>query len=182
MKIFVKRNHFDKFSPIGVYIILCILTVVSWKCNAISFLSGIAWIFFTLILTLLLCRYLGTLGLYISDDKVYYKTFRRRQIDVQEIAAIRITKSVATTNSNTTFHPNIEWKDIRGKQLYSMIFYHEYRPHSMHETDLGDRFFLDTFLDAVLFRTVYDSSALNYIKSVNPEVIIILPSGQIADK
>lgn len=181
MNLFAKRNHFDKFTPIGLFLVSCALTALTVVLDATHHVYAIGWFFVTLVLTMFVCRYLSTCGLYIQEEHIFYKTFRIKNIDIREIAAVRITKAVWRTNSSQLFHPDIDWTDTDGRQLYSMVFYHEYRPQSMCGPDYGDRFFVDTFLDSVLFRTVYNKDVLQYLKKENPKLIIILANGEILE-
>ena len=177
MNLFIKTEYFSKGTIIGLSIIWSAVGLLAFYKKAIDGQAIIIWITITVFLAIVLCKFFDTFGLYINGDRVTYKTFIEKTVDVQKIVAIRITKAVIRTKNDDYIYPDVDLKDNHGNQLYSMIFLREYNPLSVHQSDIGDRSFLDVFGNSVLFRTVYCEDAILALKKLNPQIIVIPSDG-----
>lgn len=111
---------------------------------------------------------LGKWGLYIDDEKLYYKGFRRKELSANDIRAIKISKAREAGNLHYGFY---DLKDEDGKQLYSMMFLKEIS-NGMDWHDRGDMSFYSQYKEQILFYTIYDQSVIDYLLTLNPNIIV----------
>lgn len=169
-QIFVKRSHKDiKTALIVWYLCLLVICVIGVVLNAklafriFTFLIGIFILFIYLI------KLFDSFGIYVNGEKVIYKTFKRKEIDIREIVGVKIIKAEGQVN--------IAWSsfDIKDKQknvLYSMMFLSNIES-KMEKYPYGDLEFLRTYRKSVIMYSVYDERLIDYLKEYIPALKII---------
>ena len=111
-------------------------------------------------------------GLRISGETLTYRTLWRKKFTPADIAAIRIARSVRySMDSWKLDFPDIV--DKEGNPLYSMILLKSYDPEQMNIPDPADQFFCRAFRRQFLARAVYDAEVIDYLKSLNPAIVVI---------
>lgn len=71
-----------------------------------------------LLLFVYLSKVFGTFGIYIHDDRIYYKTIKRKEVDINSIVGIKIIKSEGQVNIAWS---SFDMKDRKEKSLYNDI-------------------------------------------------------------
>ncbi len=179
MKIFVRPKYtkekylgFLLAGSVSFFVILytadeIIDLAVSIMIHGILFLLAVMWY----------C-YVKKFGLHISENTICYKGWRKKEISPQNIKAIRISKAVMQIGSRYSRY--IDMKDSDGNQLYTMFLLHTYYPWDMHQPDApttGDLTFEACHRQCIFSRTMYDQKAVDYLKTLNPEIVVIPPEG-----
>ena len=117
-----------------------------------------------LIIFLFLLLYLSNLfdgfGIYINDDKVYYKTIKRKEVDINSIVGIKIIKSEGQVNIAWS---SFDMKDKEGKNLYSIMFLSRIED-GMKEYPYGDLEFKRDYRKSIVMQSVYDEKLIDYFK------------------
>ena len=98
-EIFVKQNHKNiKTLLLILYIcFFCISTIIMIAKEKTRLIISIFLIFLFLLL-LYLSKLFEGFGIYINDNKVYYKTLSRKEIDINSIVGIKIIKAEGQVN------------------------------------------------------------------------------------
>ena len=120
MKKFLYITHIDYITQIRIgSIMLCFLIIATWNQWRYD-LGGIIFIVFG---TEFLVRYIKTMGVYIDNKSVLFKTcFSRKATCVEEIVAIKIERAIQESINWPSFY----LKDNRGNQLFEMIAVSKY--------------------------------------------------------
>lgn len=169
-QIFVKRSHKDiKTAFIVLYICLFIVCIIGTMFNIERAVAICIFLIGTLILFLYLVKLFGTFGIYINGNKVIYKTFRIRKIDIHKIVGIKIIKAEAQVN--------IAWSSFNIKSnnehaMYSMIFLSDIE-NKMKQYPYGDLEFLRRYRKSIVMYSVYDERLIKFFKDRIPDVQII---------
>ena len=107
----------------------------------------------------------------------FFKGFRRKEISVADIYAIKIEESVTWTANYT----GIGLRDKQGNKLYTKILVKR-SPNKnsdlledLKTTDLGDYRFMMRNERCVLGSCVYDQSAIDYLLTLNPNIMVFYP-------
>ena len=112
-------------------------------------------------------RFFNSFGLYITETNIYYKKIKKHSVDLESVYAIKIIKSEIDGK-----YGRRPIKDIRGNNMYSMIFLSGIAEH-MYNYEYGDTMFMHEFKNYVLFHTVFNDDFLKHIKEYHPNVIVI---------
>ena len=118
-------------------------------------------------------RFSMSFGLYIENQIVFFKGFRRKVISVADIYAIKIAESVTWAANGT----GIGLRDKEGNKLYTMILVKK-SPNKNSDLledlkkDLSDHRFMIRNERCVLCSCVYDQSAIDYLLTLNPNIIV----------
>lgn len=167
MQKFVKKSHIP-FRPI----IWMLVAVTCPLIAALGQMSDEYGLYANLINILIiafafsLSRYMSTFGLYVKDS-IYFKLFKYEKINVDEIAAIKITPAIMP-NGIGSFQV-IKGKDK--KALYSMIFIRDILD-GMDSLDSGDFYFHYNYKSSIMFYVTYDQSVIDYLLTLNPNIIV----------
>ena len=122
--------------------------------------------------TVFLIRYVKSMGVYIDNESILFKTwFTRKTLCVEEIAAIKIEKAIQGSTLGSTF-----LKDKQGNPLFSMIALSRYDATMLRQSpdqdQMGDTHFFYKFKKHVLFYSIYDQSVIDYLLTLNPNIIV----------
>lgn len=160
-EIFVKQNH--KNAKVGFLILYICYFCISISIMIINEKMKVVMIVF-LIIFLFLLLYLSNLfdgfGIYINDDKVYYKTLKRKEVDINSIVGIKIIKAEGQVNVAWS---SFDMKDKEGKNLYSMMFLSRIEK-DMKEYPYGDLEFKRRYRQSIIMQSVYDERLFDYFK------------------
>lgn len=166
MKTFVKQSHLP-------YMLFTVLASVSFCIAAIGVplrdgnIWGVVWrMIAILLLTIFFARYVKSFGIYVDGEQILYKSFLPRHIDVRAITAIRVTKAVWIQK----YGKDNQIVDRNGDPLYTMIFVKEYKEEM--RLDLHDMDFRDCFKKQILCFSTYDQSVIDYLLTLNPNIIV----------
>ena len=168
MNKFLKRSYFYEFSVISLSIVVSIVLLLFCIKDISNLPFSISVILIVIIVAHIVLRYLKTFGLYLSDGKIYYKTFRKRKIGIESVAAIKVIKASAHTRHGK----DADLTNDSGNLMYTMIFLKEYISWRMHQEDLNDVSFRSLFREYILCYTVYDQSVIDYLLTLNPNIIV----------
>lgn len=117
-----------------------------------------------LVVLFMLLSYLSNVfngfGVYINDDKVYYKTLKRKEVDINSIVGIKIIKAEGQVNIAWS---SFDMKDKEGKVLYSMMFLSNMEK-GMKEYPYGDLEFKRRYRKSIIMQSVYDKNLIEYFK------------------
>ena len=106
-------------------------------------------------------------GVYLSNGKVFHKTFSsRKTIDVNRIVAIKVSKSLM----GRRFGPLYDLTDEQGNALYTMFLLNGVDDEMVHYSG-GDLLFGNEFQPYIICRCIYDPVVINHFKSLNPNLI-----------
>ena len=111
--------------------------------------------------------------MYIENQTVFFKNFRKREISTTDIFAIKIAETVTWTAN----HTGIDLRDKQGNKLYTMILVKK-SPNKNSDLledlkkDLSDHRFMIRNERCVLCSCVYDQSAIDYLLTLNPNIIV----------
>lgn len=167
-KFFVRQTHMDFRGLFGIVFAICLglVILISVRQKTIYY-SSIIFLIIVFTLCFGLSILLNGFGLYIYDDGIYLKKIRKQNIDVNSLCAVKIIK--AEVDGKFGRRPV---KDIRGNDMYSMIFLTNVEP-TMYDYQQGDTMFIHEFRNYVYFYTVLDEEVLEYLKTLNPTFVII---------
>ena len=127
-------------------------------------------LFAVIIFAVLLIKYIHQAGLYIEGTNIYYKNFQKKQVDVNEIIAIKIARA---TSEGGKYSTGSNLKSVDGRQLYSMLFLKEYMEWWMpQQKDMSDCSFRTNFGEYIICSCVYDQSVIDYLLTLNPNIIV----------
>ena len=168
MKTFVKKSHIPFQSLIWLLTsIFCSLILALGYISKEDIFQAILLVMCLIIFAIILNRHMHTWGLYVNADDIYFKLFKSYKVNVLEIAAIKIVPSI-TPNGTGSFQPI---KDRDGVVLYSMVFLnHVIEGMDSHNT--GDFHFCYAYKDSVMFYVIYDQSVIDYLLTLNPNIIV----------
>ena len=108
------------------------------------------------------------MGVYIDNKSVLFKTcFSRKATCVEEIVAIKIERAIQKSINWPAFY----LKDNRGNQLFEMIAVSKYDA-DMLQPARGHTDFIAKFKEHVLFFSIYDQSVIDYLLTLNPNIIV----------
>lgn len=109
------------------------------------------------------------LGIYIDGENIFKQgIFIKKRIDIYEIKVIKIAEyAVYAGHAANT----ISQKDRHGNQLYSAVFMREIIPDlKEHYNDMDIMMY---HRKKVMFKTIYDREAINYILTLNPDIKLL---------
>lgn len=160
-EIFVKQNHKNiKTVLLILYIcFFCISTIIMIANEKTRLIISIFLIFLFLLL-LYLSKLFEGFGIYINDNKVYYKTLVRKEIDINSVVGIKVIKAEGQVNIAWS---SFDMKDKEGKNLYSMMFLSKIE-EDMKEYQYGDLEFKRDYRESIIMQSVYDKRLIDYFK------------------
>ncbi len=153
MNLFIKADNF-KTSFIIIFVADIALIVFGLQENTFnSFLimAGVLTILF-----IVLWLFAGNEGLLIEDGKVFYKSFRKKYYDINEIAGLHIVKDQITLGGYSSIRINL-------KNKYKIIYLKD-RDYKNFSTDDGIHDFYVHHSKHILFTTIYDERVIEYFK------------------
>ena len=169
-EIFVKQNHKNiKTVLLILYIcFFCISTIIMFANEKARLVISI-FLIFLFSLLLYLSKLFEGFGIYINDNKVYYKTLSRKEIDINSIVGIKIIKAEGQVNIAWS---SFDIKDKEGKKLYSMMFLSKIE-EGMKEYQYGDLEFKRRYGKSITMQSVYDKRLIDYFKehSISLEIL-----------
>ena len=114
-------------------------------------------------------RFVNSIGLYVDHETIYYKTLSKKEINPDEIVAIRVT----TTMFQGRFNSATEMTDADGNKLLSMFFLNGFDPAMQSKAD-GDKncYFMAEYKKFIICSCVYDQSVIDYLLTLNPNIIV----------
>lgn len=166
---FVNQRHkCVKIALINIFVCLyAIILAILIKAQIIY-----CWSFIFLGIVLLLFIYIiklfGSFGIYIIENKVFYKRFKKKQIDVNSIIGIKVIKSEIQTD--LAWSP-IDLKDKQGNRLYSAIYLSKIDSH-MKNYPYGDIEFIRKYKNDIIMYSIYDKVMIDYLKQINDKIEI----------
>lgn len=158
---FVKQSHKDiKTAFFLLYLCLLSVVIVGMVVNKIFNVGFIIALTVVLILFVSLVKFFGSYGIYVTNEKIFYKTIRKKEIDIGTIVGIKIIRSKAQVN---IAWPSFDIKDKKGDSLYSMIFLSEIED-GMKEYPYGDIEFLRRYRKGIIMFSIYDERLIAFLK------------------
>jgi len=154
MNLFVKANHFDlKFLWMITVIADVALIIFGIQDNTLNLSFAIAS--GLTILVLVLWLFAKNEGLLIEDDKLCYKSLRKKYYEINQIAGLHIVKDQI---------PLKRFISIDVKNKYKIIYLKD-RDYEKRSTDNGFWDFWIHHSKHILFFTVYDEKVIEYFNS-----------------
>lgn len=166
MKKFIPQNHKEIEGIVTLYMFLLAVVII-----LVLFLCWDWRIFLLLALLASPILYMGLLpllrkfGLYIENDKIVFKRFLRKQLDIKDIKGLLILKSEYRTRYSYHFIKN------RDKSFkYSIVYLKEVDP-IFADFNLGDVRFMSCHKEDAYFYTVYDEEIIEFFKGKIPIMV-----------
>lgn len=169
--LFVKQTHKNvkvAFTLFYMMLLIIIIIMVNSVIDKHFHWGFIVFLGITLILIIYLTKLFESFGIYLCNDKIYYKTIKTREIDVNKIVGIKIIKSEAKVN---IAYPPFTLKDNNGKTLYSMIFLSKIEDE-MKNYPYGDIEFLREYKKNVIMYSIYDKEMTEYFQEHKGTVLL----------
>ena len=175
MKKFVKAAYpaNSAWASVGAAIIVwLILQLYTYQTSAPSVPEGIRWII--IIVSSLGCyKYLNSFGLHIKGDRIFFKRLWKKDIDPQNIAAIKIARAVVKIARTGE---GFDLTDKAGNPLYSMFFLKGTldKVDLMEDlkSDVSDYWFHMHNGKQIIESCIYDQSVIDYLLTLNPNIIV----------
>ncbi len=165
MKKFIPQNH-KEIETIGTFGTILIAIIILFP-----FLLG-AWrisLFMVLLASPLffmgLFPLLRKFGLYIENDKIVFKRFLRKQLEVKDVAGLLILKSEYRTSNSYRYIKNGD-KGFK----YSIIYLKEVDTR-FADFNLGNMHFMSNHREDAYFYTIYDEEIIELFKGKIPIII-----------
>ncbi len=165
MKKFIPQNH-KEIEKIGTFCTILIAIIIlipflfcDWRISLFMVLLA------SPLLYMGLCPLLRKFGLYIDNDKIVFKTFFQKQLDIQDIKGLLILKSEYRTRYSYHYIKN---KDKSFK--YSIIYLKEVDTR-FADFNLGNMHFMSNHREDAYFYTVYDEEVIELFKGKIPIIV-----------
>ncbi len=160
-EIFVKQNHKNiKTVLLILYICFFCISTIIMIANEKTRLIMSMFLIVIFLLLLYLSKLFEGFGIYINDNKLYYQTLSRKEIDINSIVGIKIIKAEGQVNIAWS---SFDIKDKEGKNLYSMMFLSKIE-EGMKEYQYGDLEFKRRYGKSIIMQSVYDEKIIDYFK------------------
>ena len=172
MNIFLKRTHIPHtISAVGVSIF--IWGILRWYIPQFG-VSDVANLMVKLLVFIVLLvlnyGYFSTTGLYIKNNCIYYKNFRKKGVTLSEVAAIKITRAVMHPGDRDNLF------DKNGNQLYVMFLVRgpldEVDLAEDLKKDMSNNYFKTFNGKHIICSCIYDQSVIDYLLTLNPNIIV----------
>lgn len=169
-KYFLKKSHVSMFTYIMVTYItmLVLLIIIALKHNEIIVSLAFVFVLSTFI-TLMASKYYASTGLYIDGTNVYYKNIITRNVAVSDIAGIKIIQAYSAVGKYRGFY---SLKNNKGELLFSAILLKRI-DDKIRRYQKGDMWFNANYRGQIICSVVYDKDAIDYLKYLNPNIMII---------
>lgn len=165
MKKFIPQNH-KEIETIGTFCTILIAIIILFP-----FLLGDWRISLFVVLLASPLLYMGLFpllrkfGLYIENDKIVFKRFSQKQIDIKDIKGLLILRSEYRTRYSYHYIKN------RDKSFkYSIIYLKEVEP-KFADFNLGNMHFMSNHREDAYFYTVYDEEIIELFKGRIPIIV-----------
>ena len=120
------------------------------------------------IIAIFVCRHVDSMGLYIDGTDVCYKGMRRKEINVHDIAGVKVLQAYGASGYKGIY----PIKESNGDKRYSAIFIRELQD-GMQSYSRGDLWFNQEYREFVICSVLYDQNAIDYLKSINPDMEVM---------
>lgn len=114
------------------------------------------------------CKHVESMGVYINCTNVYYKKMRYKKVKVQDIAGVKVLRAYGASGYKGIY----PIKESNGDKRYSAVFIRELQD-GMQSYNRGDLWFNQEYRDFVICSVLYDKNAVDYLKSVNPDIEVM---------
>ena len=164
MKKFIPQDHeeFDKtvkFYLIVFAVIVFVFLWFDWKVFLIAILIC------SPLFLMGLCPLLRKFGLYIDNDKIVFKRFLQKQLDIKDIKGLLILKSEYRTRYSYHYTKN------RDKSFKYSIIYLKEVDTRFADFNLGNMHFMSNHREDAYFYTVYDEEVIEFFKGKIPIIV-----------
>lgn len=166
--IFVRQSYTNFKALFGTvfFICLCLVILIMIRNKCIQY-GLAAFLICMLAICIFVSKAFDCFGLYINGDGVYYKKFAKYTVDLNTIRAVKIIKA----EIDGKFGRRLV-RDVHGNIMYSMIFLSGVES-AMYNYQQGDTMFIHEFKNCVLFYTILDETALEYISALKKDIEIM---------
>ncbi len=163
MRKFIPQNHkeIETTGTLSTILLLMILILFLWDLRIFLFLALLA----SPLLYMGLFPLLRNFGLYIENDKIVFKSFLRKQLDIKDIKGLLILKSEYRTRYSYHYIKNQE-KSFK----YSIIYLKEFDAR-FADFNLGDMHFMSNHGEDAYFYTVYDEEIIELFRGKIPIIV-----------
>lgn len=120
------------------------------------------------IFAIFVCRHVDSMGLYIDGTDVCYKGMRRKEINIHDIAGVKVLQAYGASGYKGIY----PIKESNGDKRYSAIFISELQD-GMQSYSRGDLWFNQEYREFVICTVLYDKNAIDYLKSINPDIEVM---------
>ena len=120
------------------------------------------------IFAIFVCRRVKSMGLYIDGADVYYKGMRRKEINIYDIAGVKVLQAYGASRYKGIY----PIKESNGDKRYSAIFIRGLQD-GMQSYNRGDLWFNQEYREFVICSVLYDKNAVDYLKSINPDIEVM---------
>lgn len=164
MQKFIPQNHkeIDKITIFFLIVFAIIVLVFLWfdrKVFIVATLISLPLLFMGLF------PLLRKFGLYIENDKIVFKRFSHKQLDIKDIKGLLILKSEYRTRYSYQYIKN------RDKSFKYSIIYLKEVDNRFIDFNLGDVRFMSNHREDAYFYTVYDEEIIELFKGKIPIIV-----------
>ena len=164
MQKFIPQNHKEIDITIKIYVIVLAIIVLvflwfDWQLFIIAALIS-SPLFFMCLFPLL-----RKFGLYIDNDKLVFKRFIQKKLDVKDVAGLLILKSEYRIRYSYHYMKN------KDKSFKYSIIYLKAVDTRFADFNLGDIHFMSNHREDAYFYTVYDEEAIELFKGKIPIIV-----------
>lgn len=117
---------------------------------------------------ILLIKYYKFQGLYITENKIYYKSTKKVDIRIKDVKGIIKIQAYSSGGKYRGFYP---LSDNKGNKLYTAVFVKNITDE-MLQFNKGDLWFIQKFKQDILTWSIYSEDAIVFLKENNPDIII----------
>lgn len=167
---FVKKTHINTtIVCISAYMLfMSIYMLFLYRYPKKIFIIGLI-IFVSTCLLFIIIKVFNDMGLYIENNRLFYKCLKSKEINPLDIVGIKIIKSRI---SGGLYRGCYDLKTIKGDCLCSAIFLNKVEK-KMKNFDKGDIEFYGEYKGCIMFTVKYDAEMIKKITKINSEIIII---------
>lgn len=169
---FVRRSNINVVALlVGVHIFFIALCLIYLYRFPRMFIEIGLVIGILLVLNFMLVKFFNAMGLYVGNEKLFYKVLFLREINPSDIVGIKVIKARAVGGK---YRGSYNLKNVKGKQLYSAIFLNKL-DGKMIKYNRGDLEFISKYRSNVIFTIRYDFKAVKKIQEINKQITVIVP-------
>ena len=178
MKIFIKQSNSPRIESIILFdIVACYILISGAVKNRYPLSIPVLGCLLVMAISMLALWLIRTSGLYFNGCAISYKVLRRKNIDVNDIAGIKVARAVTRGGK---YFDDINLTNANGEQLYTMLFVKEYMPWLMGSEKfvdaagegLSDLAFRSNFGEYVICSCVYNQIVVDHLLTLNPSIIV----------
>lgn len=149
----------------GAFSVYCVVDSILKK-EMRYFLSSLFLFFVVIVMPLFFYSIGKKAGLYIENDRIYYRAFRKKYYIAEDFAGLLILKSQLKSRYSSPEYI----KNKQGEFEYSIIYLNDTRPEFENYKG-GEIDFTTYWARYVLFCTTYDERVIEYFKTKNVPII-----------